>query len=79
MKPTFHSDNRVGWGYSGQGLFGTRRGYLGRSILLIKLPLTCMQQVCGIVYKGDSNPHAKCRAINGMLNWVILIKSAQKY
>ena len=27
---------RVGWGYSGQGLFGTRRGYLGHSVLLIK-------------------------------------------
>ena len=67
-RPEKPNIDRVGWGYSGQGLFGTRWGYLGHSILLIKLPLICLQQVCGIVCKGDSNPHAKCRSINRMLN-----------
>ena len=59
---------RVGWGYSGQGLFGTRRGYLGHSVLLIKLLLICLQEVCGIVCKGYSNTHAKFRFIDCMLH-----------
>ena len=58
---------RVGWGYSGQGLFGTRRGYLGHSVLLIKLLLICLQEVCGIVCKGYST-HAKFRFIDCMLH-----------